>query len=31
MNEIVAESGRVVTDEMIAGWERALEHNEWPS
>ena len=30
MNGIVAENGRVVTDEMIAGWEEVLEHDEWP-
>lgn len=23
--------GEVVTDEMIAGWESALERDEWPS
>lgn len=31
MNGIVAENGRVVTDEMIANWESALERDEWPS
>ena len=31
MNGIVAENGKVVTDEMIAGWESALERDEWPS
>ncbi len=31
MNGIVAENGKVVTDEMIAEWESALEHDEWPS
>ncbi len=30
MSEIVAENGKVVTDEMIAGWESALERDEWP-
>lgn len=30
MNGIVAEDGKVVTDEMIAGWESALERDEWP-
>lgn len=29
-NGIVAENGTVVTDEMIAGWESALERDEWP-
>lgn len=28
---IVAENGGVVTDEMISGWEEALERDEWPS
>ena len=28
---IVAENGKVGTDEMIAGWESALERDEWPS
>ena len=31
MSGIVAEDGKVVTDEMIAGWEGALERDEWPS
>ena len=31
MNGIVAENGKVVTDEMIANWESALERDEWPS
>lgn len=31
MNGIVAENGMLVTDEMIAGWETALERDEWPS
>lgn len=31
MNGIVAENGKVVTDEMIAGWEGAHERDEWPS
>lgn len=31
MTRIVAENGVVVTDEMIAGWESALERDEWPS
>lgn len=30
MSRIVAENGVVVTDETIAGWESALERNEWP-
>lgn len=30
MSEIVAENGKVVTDEMIAAWESALERDEWP-
>lgn len=30
MNGIVAENGKVVTDEMIASWEDALERDEWP-
>ncbi|HIY82302.1 hypothetical protein [Rubneribacter sp.] len=30
-NGITAENGVVVTDEMIAGWEDALERDEWPS
>ena len=28
MKGIVAENGKVVTDEMIAGWESALERDE---
>lgn len=31
MNGIVAENGKVVTDEMIADWEADLERDEWPS
>ena len=31
MDGIVAENGKVVTDAMIAGWESALERDEWPS
>lgn len=31
MSELVAENGQVVTDEIIDGWERALERDEWPS
>ena len=31
MNGIVAENGRVVTDEMIANWESSLDRDEWPS
>lgn len=27
----VADDGGAVTDEMIAGWESALERDEWPS
>ena len=30
MNGIVAENGKLVTDEMIADWESALERDEWP-
>ena len=30
MSGIAAEDGKVVTDEMIAGWERSLERDEWP-
>ena len=30
MSRIVAENGKVVTDEMIASWEDALERDEWP-
>lgn len=30
-NADVAENGKVVTDEMIADWESALERDEWPS
>ena len=30
MNGIVAENGKVVTDDMIADWESALERDEWP-
>ena len=31
MDGIVAENGKVVTDEMIADWESILERDEWPS
>ncbi len=31
MNEIIAENGKVVTDEMIADWEESLERDEWPN
>ena len=31
MSGIVAENGQLVTDEMIEGWESALERDEWPS
>lgn len=31
MNGIVAENGKVVTDEMIASWEETLERDEWPA
>ena len=31
MNGIVAENGKVVTDEMVADWGSALERDEWPS
>ena len=31
MSSIVAENGVIVTDEMIADWEAALERDEWPS
>ena len=31
MKGIVAENGQVVTDEMIEGWENALERDEWPA
>lgn len=31
MNGVVAENGKVVTDEMIADWESALERDEWPN
>jgi hypothetical protein len=31
MSGIIAENGKVVTDEMIAEWEGALERDEWPS
>ena len=30
MNGIVAENGKVVTDDMIADWDSALERDEWP-
>ncbi len=28
---VIAENGTVVTDEMIAAWEQALERGEWPA
>ena len=31
MNGVVAENGKVVTDEMIADWESALDRDEWPN
>ena len=31
MNGIVAENGQMVTDEMIANWENALENDQWPA
>ena len=31
MSWIVAEDGKVVTDEMIAEWEESLERDEWPA
>ena len=31
MSEIVAVNGKVVTDEMIANWEKDLERDKWPS
>lgn len=31
MNGVVAENGKVVTDEMIADWESALDRGEWPN
>ena len=31
MDEIIAENGQVVTDEMIATWAQALDNDEWPS
>lgn len=31
MSGIIADGGKLVTDEMIAGWEEALERDEWPS
>lgn len=30
MGKIVAENGKIVTDEMIADWEASLERDEWP-
>lgn len=30
MNAIIAENGKIVTDDMITGWESALERDEWP-
>lgn len=30
MGDIVAGNGRIVTNEMIAEWERALDRDEWP-
>ena len=31
MDEIIAENGQVVTEEMIDGWCEALDRDEWPS
>lgn len=31
MRKHICENGKVVTDEMIADWESALERDEWPS
>ena len=31
MDGIIAANGTLVTDEMIAGWEKSLENDEWPS
>lgn len=31
MRKHIRENGKVVTDEMIADWESALERDEWPS
>ena len=30
IKEIIAENGKVVTDEMIENWEICLEKDEWP-
>jgi hypothetical protein len=30
MGEIKTAEGKVVTDEMIERWEKALDHDEWP-
>lgn len=30
MDEIIAENGQVVTEEMIDGWCEALDRDEWP-
>jgi predicted GNAT superfamily acetyltransferase len=30
VNGIIAEDGTLITDEMIANWESALERDEWP-
>ncbi len=31
MSKIVAENGKVITDEIINEWENALENDQWPS
>lgn len=31
MKGIIAENGKLVTDEMIESWEKALEKDEWPT
>lgn len=30
MSGIIAENGKLVTDEMIADWESSLESDKWP-
>ncbi len=30
MSKIVAENGKVITDEIINEWENALENDQWP-
>lgn len=30
MDEVIAENGKVVTDEMVEAMEVSLEHDEWP-